>query len=114
MWIPLWERQTWAGAITFFTPPIDVSEAAALVLRGTVHAIGGTTPQMDVTPQTSDNGDDWEDLDTSLAFTMGSTDTASFTAVADQYGRLFRAKVQIQGTAPVVNSSCYLYTHASS
>lgn len=92
------DRETLNGVVTVHSRALDVSEAPLLVATLTTHSMTGTTPELEIQLETSENLEDWASVGSSLNLTTADTTLSAFAAATIPYGRYVRAKIQLTGS----------------
>ena len=113
MQITVKEREPLSGVVTINSVPIDISDVPMVTMTLLVHAIGGTTPDLQVTLQTSDNLEDWTTVGTPFNRSTAGQSLAAFVASADPWGRYLRAEIALSGTTPTAAYSLWMNTFPS-
>jgi hypothetical protein len=114
MQITLKNRETISAAVTAKSVPIDVSDSACITAALTVYVISGTSPQIQIQFETSNDMQDWVTAGTAFAATTTGTQLGVMDAKTDKYQRYVRASIVVSGTTPLVNFSLWVNTFASS
>jgi hypothetical protein len=100
--------------ITYETPYVDLGEAPMLTLDLTIYSITGTSPQVSVTLQSSDDLQTWTDIGSSVNGSSTGSTYGAVQALTNPYGKYGRVKIAITGTDPTANFSVALNTFPSS
>ena len=114
MQIVVWDRETLTGAITVETPAIDVEGIPVVEVVVSVHGISGTSPQLTLQLQTSDDMETWADVGADIDMTATGYGADTYPVVDDLYARYVRIEAALTGTDPVVNATVSLNTYESS
>jgi hypothetical protein len=115
MQIPIRVRDAISGNITITTETIDLqSEYAVLVAGLTIYNLGGTSPAVTGTMQTSDDGDNWANVTGDVTRNSEGVSRASWDAKNSLILRYVRFLVALSGKNPTACYSLFLNCFRSS
>jgi hypothetical protein len=107
MQVTLKNRETLTGVVVIFTNPFDTGDYGVITAALVVYSITGTTPDLQIEFQTSNDPETWEDCGTAFAAVAAGTQLGGMTAATDKYQRYVRAKINLTGTSPLVSYSLW-------
>lgn len=107
------DHEQLSGVVTVKSDPVDMSDLPALTATMVVHSIDGTSPDLEIGLETSDNLEDWVSFGSSVSRSTAGVSLAAARASSTHYGRYVRASIALTGTDPVVVYSLILNTFPS-
>jgi hypothetical protein len=107
MQVTLKNRETLSGVVTIATVPFDTNGMSLITLMLTVYAISGTTPDIEIQLQTSNDLETWVDVGASFSRTTAGTTITGFDAATVFYQRYVRAQIALTGTGPLASYSLW-------
>jgi len=114
MQIPAKDRESIIGVVDLKSLGYDVSDIPMLTVSLAVHSIGGTSPDLGFTLETSDNLEDWVDVGSRVSRSTAGVTVTAYQALNTPWGRYIRAEINQTGTDPQSVYSLWINTFPSS
>ena len=114
MQITVKDRESLNGEVTLRSDPFDLSDIPMFTATLLVYAIGGTSPEISIQLETSDNLEDWTGVGSAITANSLDMSLTCFVATTHPWGRYVRAMIQLSGTSPNVVYSFWVNTFPSS